>query len=76
VHSVHRSRRFFVRHFADHREGGFRDKKTSQATPGGTELCLYFILHNFSFILAAQGPVVGFVDWLGFSCKNKIIMSK
>src|SRR6266404_6146272 len=39
--------------------------RTRSATAGGAELCFHFILHNFSFILAAQRRAVGSSEWLG-----------
>jgi hypothetical protein len=35
---------------------------------GGSAIYFHFILHNSSFNLAAQRPVVGFIDWLGIWC--------
>jgi hypothetical protein len=36
---------------------------------GDGAICFHFSLHNLSFILAAQRPAVGFIDWLGL-CKH------
>jgi hypothetical protein len=29
--------------------------------------CFHFSLHNSPFILAAERPTVGFIDWLGLT---------
>ena len=44
-----------------------------QATAGGAGLCLHFILHNFSFILAAQRLAVRWSDWLDLLMRLKFV---
>ena len=44
--------------------------RTSSATAGESELYFHFNLHNSSFSLSVQRPVVGWSAWLGQSaCK-------
>src|SRR5256886_8253873 len=45
-------------------KGVFSGRKHHKPPQG--ELCFRFILHNFSFVLAARRPAVGFIVWLGF----------
>jgi len=35
--------------------------------------CFHFKLHNFYFILAAQRPAVGFIDWLDAPCYHFLV---